>query len=247
MGNHFRCINFMATRINTNKISKKEFDKLKKNGFVEFLFDTDGIQINPNIPFFLYERPIFIDQDNDKTLIHQRRSIISTNFLVQSTQILKEFYEKFIKYEKIELFRTQKQIVNIQIQTKVTKTEYISNMSKQKNYIENASFYRYLRLRKEIVNYLLNLNLNYLYYDPKTRVLISKNIFIGKRNSKNNKYHKRFLSYYKEDILFGMKSLITFNCCIRSLVFGSLWINGIWGNICCKFFIFYNIFNYFNR
>merc|ERR1712032_1232671 len=238
MGNHFRCINFMATRINTNKISKKEFDKLKKNGFVEFSFDTDGIQINPNIPFFLYERPIFVDQGSDRTLIHQRRSITSTNFLVQSTQILKEFYEKPIKYEKIELFRTQKRIVDIQIQTKVTKTEYISNTSKEKNYIENASLYRCLRLRKETANYLLNLDLNYSYYDPKTRVLISKNISIGKRNSKNNKYHKRLLSYHKEDILFSMKSSITSNCCIRPSAFGSSWVNGIWGNICCKIFIF---------
>merc|ERR1712032_1181927 len=100
-------------------------------------------------------------------------------------------------------------IVNIQIQTKVTKTEYISNMSKEKNYIENVSFYRCLRLRKETVNYLLNLDLNYSYYDPKTRVLIGKNIFIGKRNSKNNKYHKRPPPHHKEDILFSMKSSIT--------------------------------------
>merc|ERR1712032_386263 len=236
MGNHFRCINFMATRIDANRVSEREFDELKKNGFAEPSLDTDGTQINPNIPSFLYERPIFVDQGSDKTLIHQRRPIISTNLLVQSTQTSKEFYEKLTKYEKIELFRTQKRIVDVQIQTKVTKTEYISNTSKV--YIENVFLYRCLRSRKETANYLLNLDLNYSYYDPKTRAFIGENISTGKRNSKNNKYHKRFLSYYKEDILFIMKSLITFNCCIRPSVFESSWVNGIWGNICCKIFIF---------
>merc|ERR1712032_614421 len=238
MGNHFRCINFMATRIDANRVSEREFEELKKNGFAEPSLDTDGTQINPNIPSFLYERPIFVDQGSDKTLIHQRRPITSTNSSVQSTQTSKEFYEKPTKYEKIELFRTQKRIVNVQIQTKATKTEYISNTSKEKNYIENVSLYRCLRPRKETANYLLNLDLNYSYYDPKTRVLIGKNISTGKRNSKNNKYHKHLPSYYKEDILFSTKPSITFNCCTRPSAFGSSWVNGIWGNICCKIFIF---------